>query len=191
VRGHYYATGVLRPFLLRLSQLSRTPGAVNRAGPPPLKWPGVTSGAGGASIHLTGCAVTCPRTRRTYLELAPNPAAVPQARRHAARVLTGWQLGALADDASMVISELVTNAVTATASLPFCAGIGLLLAADQAELAVLVWDASPHPPVPQSRDEDALAGRGLEIVAALTARWGFVPSPRGKVVWALLPPAGR
>jgi anti-sigma regulatory factor (Ser/Thr protein kinase) len=176
---------------MHLSPLSRTPGAVNRAGPPPQKWPGIISGAGGASIHLTGCAVTRPRTRRTYLELAPSPAAVRQARHHAARVLASWQLGALADDASMVISELVTNAVTATAGLPFCAGIGLLLAADQAELAVLVWDASPHAPVPCPRDQDALSGRGLEIVTALTARWGFVPGPRGKVVWALLTSASR
>jgi anti-sigma regulatory factor (Ser/Thr protein kinase) len=191
VRGHYHATGVLRPFLLRLSQLSRTPGAVNRAGPPPLKWPGVTSGAGGASIHLTGRAVTRPRTRRTYLELAPNPAAVRQARQHAAHVLERWQLAALADDASTVTSELVTNAVTATAALPFCAQVGLLLAAGQADLAVLVWDASPHPPVPRPCDGDALSGRGLEIVAALTARWGFVPGPRGKVVWALLTSASR
>jgi hypothetical protein len=36
-----------------------------------------------------------------------------------------------------------------------------------------------------------LSGRGLEIVAALTARWGFVPGPRGKIVWALLTSASR
>lgn len=51
---------------------------------------------------------------------------------------------------------------------------------------VLVWDASHELPVRGRDDDAAVAGRGLGIVAALSARWGWAPDGRGKVVWAVL-----
>ena len=98
-----------------------------------------------------------------------------------------WSLGAIACDAELIVSELVTNAVTAGAAVPFPARVGLYLAADTDRLTLLVWDSSPQPPVRRPHDHDAVAGRGLEIIEALSDRWGWsVPGDRGKVVWALL-----
>jgi len=39
----------------------------------------------------------------------------------------------------------------------------------------------------QHNDWDALGGRGLMLVDALSARWGSQPCPFGKFVWAELP----
>jgi hypothetical protein len=111
---------------------------------------------------------------------------VPQARRYAREALGGWGLGNVGEDAELIVSELVTNAVATMADLPFEAQVGLLLAADHAWLAVLVWDASTHLPVRRPPDVYSSAGRGLQIIEALSTRWGSCTDRSGKVVWALL-----
>ncbi len=65
--------------------------------------------------------------------------------------------------------------------------IRLWLVSDKMQVVVLVWDASPLPPVPMDADDEAENGRGLLLVQALSARWGwhFPPDMGGKVVWAL------
>ncbi len=52
---------------------------------------------------------------RSYLELGALPTAVPCARLHARHVLREWGLNGLAPDSELLVSELVTNAVKATA----------------------------------------------------------------------------
>ena len=52
---------------------------------------------------------------RTFLELGALPTAVPCARLHVRQVLWEWHLGALADTTELLVSELVTNAVHASA----------------------------------------------------------------------------
>ena len=138
---------------------------------------------------MTGrIATSGTRTGRSYLELEARPGGVPQARHWLRRTLTGWGLQAVADDAEAVLAELGSNAIKATISLPFDAHVGVLIAVHRERLAVLVWDASPEPPVCQPRDDDALSGRCLEIVAALSERWGHTAGDRqrGKVVYAVL-----
>jgi hypothetical protein len=53
---------------------------------------------------------------------------------------------------------------------------------------VEVWDENFGLPTPTRADLDDESGRGLLLVEALTARWGWDlhPSGRGKVVWALV-----
>jgi two-component sensor histidine kinase len=91
----------------------------------------------------------------------------------------------LVDTASLVVSELVTNAIKA--SWPVFSGtVTVWLWADGRQLLVEVWDASPEPPTPIAKPDDE-GGRGLTIVAALCESWGYYPdSRRGKVVWACL-----
>jgi hypothetical protein len=56
-------------------------------------------------------ASTSTALRRTrVLELAPLPGATSCARLHAVSVLHEWGLRTLADDAAMIVSELITNA---------------------------------------------------------------------------------
>lgn len=128
----------------------------------------------------------CAPARRTYLQLEGRPAAVPHARRFARDTVALWGLTETAHDAELIVSELLTNAVTAVARMPFRAHIGLLITADPRQLLLLVWDASPDPPVRPDHDDDAPGGRGLQIIEALSARWGSCADRRGKVVWAAL-----
>jgi anti-sigma regulatory factor (Ser/Thr protein kinase) len=135
-------------------------------------------GAGGA-FH--------PRAHRFYAEIGAHPGAVPYARHCARQALAAWKLGGIADDAELIASELVTNAVAATRGMQAAAPVALYLAADPGRLTVLVWDACPGLPAWQPPDDEATAGRGLAIVQALSDRWGCTVSGQGgKVVWAWL-----
>ena len=53
-------------------------------------------------------------------------------------------------------------------------------------VAVVVTDPSPAPPVKRDPAADAEHGRGLHIVEALSARWGWRPQDPGKAVFAIL-----
>jgi anti-sigma regulatory factor (Ser/Thr protein kinase) len=162
---------------------------------------GTVATSAGTAATTTGTAATTTGTaaatagtitapgrppRRTYLELEALANAVPGARRHVRDTLARWDLGEVSDDVELVTCELLTNAVSASAVLPFRASVGLLVTACPGRLVTLVWDASLQPPVPADPDDDAAGGRGLAIVEALSTRWGWVPDERGKIVWAML-----
>jgi anti-sigma regulatory factor (Ser/Thr protein kinase) len=143
---------------------------------------GVMTAQGNADI-----AVADGMRRMSFLELAPLPGAVPCARLHTVSVLAEWGLGDLADDAALVISELMTNAVRASAALPARPPVLLHLTAGQRSLRVEVHDSSPSEPVLCAPDPGAEHGRGLAVVAALSARYGSQRTGRcRKVVWAEL-----
>jgi hypothetical protein len=140
-------------------------------------------------------------TRHDYLELGAFPGAPGCARGHAVNVLREWGLKEFADVAEMVVSELATNSVLATRAVPrmtWHPPIRLWLFAGTAhfEVGVLVhvWDAAGGCPVPREAGPDEESGRGLAIVAALSADWGhYHPSPEGslagtggKITWAYL-----
>jgi anti-sigma regulatory factor (Ser/Thr protein kinase) len=123
---------------------------------------------------------------RSFLELGSLPSAVPCARLHTRQLLWEWQLTALSGTAELLVSELVTNAVQITQADARTAPVRLWLLADPARLLMLVWDASPLPPVRVSPDGEAENGRGLLLVEALSTRWDhFRHHSGGKVVWAL------
>jgi anti-sigma regulatory factor (Ser/Thr protein kinase) len=127
----------------------------------------------------------------SHLELGALPTAVPCARLHARHLLWEWGLNDLAADTELLVSELVTNAVKATAGQQQAA-IRLQLSSECASVRVEVWDADSRPPVlmddPPDLEEEG--GRGLFLVATLSARWDWYPTeqPTGKVVWCELEP---
>jgi len=128
---------------------------------------------------------------RSYLELGALPGAVPCARLHTRQLLWEWSLTALSQTAELLVSEIVTNAVQITQAGTRTAPVRLWLLADWARLLILVWDASPLPPVRVSPDGDAEDGRGLLLVDTLSTRWDhFGHRSGGKVVWALCDTAG-
>jgi anti-sigma regulatory factor (Ser/Thr protein kinase) len=102
-------------------------------------------------------------------------------------------LNETATDAELLVSELVTNAVKATADQQQAA-IRLQLSSDNTRVRAEVWDADPQPPVPKDLTEDGTpdlqeeGGRGLFLVAALSSRWDWYRTrePPGKVVWCEL-----
>jgi hypothetical protein len=133
--------------------------------------------------------------QRTFLELGALPSAVPCARLHTREVLWEWHLTGLSDSAELVVSELVTNAVAASASVDLVSPVRvspvrlwLVAGTGTGQVMALVWDASPWPPAPAEPASDAETGRGLLLVEAMSERWDWYAAERtgGKVVWALL-----
>jgi anti-sigma regulatory factor (Ser/Thr protein kinase) len=123
----------------------------------------------------------------SQLVLGPLPSAVPVARGHTIARLWEWDLDRMRDDVTLCVSELVTNAVAASCALnggPW--PLRFSLASDGAELLICVADMNPEPPVrADAADSDAIDGRGLLIVEALSEQWGFYRAGSGKVVWAV------
>ncbi|MBB4951230.1 hypothetical protein F4556_006765 [Kitasatospora gansuensis] len=121
--------------------------------------------------------------------LAGLPESVPVARAVTREACEKWGRPELADAAALVVSELVTNAVTHTG----CRSIGLSLGMDATGVMIEVRDSSYGMPCRLTTDPTSAAGRGLIVVAACSKSWGARPEWRGKVVWALLPhpPTGQ
>lgn len=113
--------------------------------------------------------------------------AVPLARTYLRRLLSSWGRAELTPDAGVVVSELVTNAVAASAGLRPAAPVLVWLGSDGCCLLLAVADASPRPPVRLNLGPDAEGGRGLALVEALSGRWGWYPATIAglkKVIWA-------
>jgi anti-sigma regulatory factor (Ser/Thr protein kinase) len=94
----------------------------------------------------------------------------------------------LADDAAIVLSELVANAVNASGgpsfAMPRLLKIKVCLFTDGTRFRAEVWDQASGIPAVNSAGSDDECGRGLEIVEALTVNWGWSPAFAGKCVWA-------
>ena len=96
-------------------------------------------------------------------------------------------IGELADDAELIVSELVTNALKASQSLQEIRPFALCLRPDYKRLIIEVWDHSPREPRRALADGKAEGGRGLLVVEALSTRWGYQRTGYSvKVVWAEL-----
>lgn len=117
----------------------------------------------------------------TVLDLPQDLLSVRQARGFVRTVLADWQLPDLSDAVQLVVSELVTNAITHAAS-----ACQLRLVRTVGSLRVEVQDGGAGTPDPQSPDDSGEHGRGMHLVAACTAAWGVDVVPGGKVVWAEL-----
>ncbi len=115
------------------------------------------------------------------LELDPDPAAVPTARRFVTTALarTAWEPSTAA--AELVVTELVTNAV-----LHAGGPVHVSVRTAQGSLRLAVRDGSRRRPVRPVGDPEAMTGRGLGLIEAVATRWGVQPHPAGKVVWAEL-----
>lgn len=138
--------------------------------------------------HVTSFAAQWPL--RSFLELGALPGAVPCARLHARQVLWEWGLTAFSASTELLVSELVANAMQSSQVTAQYAPVRVWVVSDRAQVVIFVWDASPLPPVPAAADSDAENGRGLLIIQAVSAQWGwdFPPELGGKVVWAQICP---
>jgi anti-sigma regulatory factor (Ser/Thr protein kinase) len=117
--------------------------------------------------------------------LPSTPYSAQMARFYIRAALTYHGLGEYAEDAEIVTSELVTNAVKHSGALKF--DLEVIHLAGSGAVAVIVTDPSSHPPVKRGLTGDAEHGRGLNIVEALSASWGWRPQGSGKAVYAILP----
>jgi anti-sigma regulatory factor (Ser/Thr protein kinase) len=121
--------------------------------------------------------------RHRELVLPADPAAPGRARALLRDAAQEWELDDdVYQDAAMVVTELVANAVdhARTAST-------VTVDWDERGLCVAVRDARPGPaPEPGPIDAAAPRGRGLQMVDALSVRWGVTPHGDGKTVWAVV-----
>lgn len=122
------------------------------------------------------------------------PDSVRRAREFTRHTLALWQIPDLADDACLIVSELVTNAVKlldadrdpdgAASYLPL---VRVQLSIVGGRLLIEVWDESDGVPDVQKPDPDSESGRGLYLVNALASQWSYYhPQQGGKIVWAEL-----
>ena len=113
------------------------------------------------------------------------------ARKFTRNTLKDWGLASLADDAEVIVGEFVANAVShaarAVAAVESGQPLGLRLLRRTGEVMCAVLDPSDVAPVLRLPDRDEEAGRGLQMVDALSDVWGWSPvTGRGKAVWAIL-----
>ncbi|HWE55947.1 MAG TPA: SpoIIE family protein phosphatase [Acidimicrobiales bacterium] len=112
------------------------------------------------------------------LVIGPEPDAVPRARRLVRLALADRSPDESAD-AELVASELVTNA-TLHGEPP----VTVRVLVDRT-IRIEVEDDGRSAPIQLQQNTDAMTGRGLAMVGALSSRWGVDPIPSGgKVVWA-------
>jgi hypothetical protein len=123
--------------------------------------------------------------------LAPEPEAASLAGALVADACLAWRLPGLLHPARRVLSELVRNAVehagTEIRVTLTRRGDGLCLAVGDGDRR-LPRLRRPAPPK-RGRPLDE-RGCGLRVVQAAATGWGAAPTTDGKVVWALLRPAG-
>ncbi len=89
--------------------------------------------------------------------------------------------GGIADDAALLISELVTNAVMHAQT-----GCTILIEFGDESMRAHVIDLDERDVLIRVPGEVAEGGRGLNIVAALATEWGVTTHRTGKSVWFTL-----
>jgi hypothetical protein len=166
-------------------------GMIRRPGQlrPPALLPFAAAGPPGIAVRAVGTEPESPRAAREFTR----------------DTLQRWDMCALLQDTAMVVSELVTNALfhgvrgsgaavgghdaTGAQSPPGLGGgqVELTLWHRTSHLVCAVTDPSADPPVLRSPDPGAEAGRGLQVVQALAASWGWAMLGfHRKLVWAAL-----
>jgi len=97
---------------------------------------------------------------------------------------TDWQLEVIRDDAMVVVSELVANAVVHAGT-----DCRVMLRYGARGLTIAVFDHAPDLALPLRPVTESQRGHGLFMVAALSLQWGVRPGRDEKCVWAFLPAA--
>ena len=111
--------------------------------------------------------------------LPPAPESARRARRFVGDVLRSAAADELIDTAELLTSELVTNGIVHAHT-----DLQLIVEATARWVRVEVVDRNPLLPARRSYDDDALTGRGLEMVALLADEFGMQPlADAGKRVW--------
>ena len=108
---------------------------------------------------------------------------VPQARAFVRRWLQESGAEHAFDEASLIVTELATNAVL-HADSPY----EVRLSRAGGVIRIEVADGDAGTPEPQPFSDVAESGRGIVIVSAISASWGIDAQPSGKVTWAELRP---
>jgi anti-sigma regulatory factor (Ser/Thr protein kinase) len=131
-------------------------------------------------INRAGATINATISRaelRTALH--PHGGEVGRARSMLAESMRHWGMPDEDRGAALLLSELVTNAL-----LHGRPPLELVARDEGGRLRVEVYDGAPDAvPVLRWVREDAVNGRGLQLVDRLASRWGWGESVDGKYVW--------
>ena len=118
------------------------------------------------------------------MTLHPEPESVSRARRWFRKFIAPYNPACSIDDCTLMISELVTNAIRYGAPP---VRVRLLLGRT---LVCEVSDGSNTSPRPRQATTTDEGGRGLFLVSQFAERWGTRYAAHDKVIWAELNPGG-
>lgn len=118
--------------------------------------------------------------RAALLPLGPGHTTppVPRSRAWVRGRLEAWDLSAHEPDLSLIVTELVTNALTHAGG-----PVTVSLHCDRTRLHLAVTDTGHGQPHLGDPDQEATCGRGLHIVNALCGHWGCSRHGTTKTVW--------
>ncbi|MEV3972126.1 SpoIIE family protein phosphatase [Streptomyces sp. NPDC050698] len=142
---------------------------------------------GPAAQHVENRSRSSVITARAAASFEPVGRSVASARSFVRDTLQGWGFADIADDAVVLTSELVTNAVVHAGT----SADVLCLRSDEG-VRIEVADRYPEREIPlqgtavNMGSPDREGGRGLQLCAALAGRWGVEYTPTHKTVWFML-----
>ncbi|MFC8096857.1 SpoIIE family protein phosphatase [Streptomyces sp. NPDC057301] len=140
--------------------------------------------AGHGALHFDNRTRSSVITARAAASFDPVGRSVASARSFVRDTLQGWGFADIVDDAVVLTSELVTNAVVHAGT----SADVLCLRSDDG-VRVEVADRYPEREIPlqgspvNMGSPDREGGRGLQLCAALAGRWGVEYTPTHKQVW--------
>ncbi|MBB4926207.1 ATP-binding protein [Kitasatospora kifunensis] len=117
--------------------------------------------------------------RQANWPVEPQPQAIGQSRHLAVSLVRQWVPDLpeeCMDRVQQVVGELVANAVQHVGKAPISVELWIT---PRRNLAVVVTDPSPVPPVPREPYDDDTRGRGLHVVANETMAWSWRQEPCG------------
>ncbi|MFD8870192.1 ATP-binding protein [Streptomyces sp. NPDC059590] len=127
---------------------------------------------------------TATADRRDTFRVSKHKRSVPGVRTRIRKTLANWGIsGALADDVTLSVDELVSNAIR-HCRVTF-ALIEITVSVQDRTLLLEVSDPD-RDKIPQLRppDPDEESGRGLYLVSQLAETWGHRHEKHSKCVWA-------
>ena len=134
---------------------------------------------------------------RTAVEVGPRltafvlpgiPESVRVARSRVRAALGFHHLDQYASDAAIITSELFFSNVIqhVCGDGAETVGVTLVHGRNPEAVTVIVSDSSPKGPAMRRAPAGSERGRGLRIVEALSAHWGWYPEDGGKAIFAIL-----
>ncbi|MFD7697406.1 SpoIIE family protein phosphatase [Streptomyces sp. NPDC059805] len=140
--------------------------------------------AGREALHVDDRTRSSVITARAAASFEPVGRSVASARSFVRDTLQGWGFADIVDDAVVLTSELVTNAVVHAGT-----SADVLCLRSEDGVRIEVADRYPEREIPlqgspvNMGSPDREGGRGLQLCAALAGRWGVDYSPTHKQVW--------
>ena len=136
-------------------------------------------------LALTGVLGVVEEALVAATHLAADPTSAGAARRFVDETLERWDCGDLLDTVTLLVSELVTNAVVHARS-----EVDVTVQLKHGSVRVEVLDQGETVPRRRAAGDEATSGRGVEMIELLATAWGVDVLEQGKRIWFEVPSPG-